>query len=291
MAVYERRYRPYEGALTKAWSRFTVLPRYAYESIFESKLLLVVLVLSVVPWLLNAIAVYVPHNSRLLQRFPDILPIIEQMFQGFGPGFFLNALVWQFAFAFLLNFLLGPSIISADLRNNGLPLYFARPFSRTEYVLGKTAVLLFIMSVVSWIPVLLLYLIKAYFAGFDWIKQDPQIPFAIVLSSLIGIGVTCLITLSISAYVKWKPVARLMLLIVFLVFAFFATLVNGILNTSYGSVINLFAMWRRIMLSLFGIPAGGGDFPLWLAWASMIAGCLFFLWLLNRKLRAYEVVG
>ena len=290
MAVYERNYRPYEGALTASWSRFSVLPRYAYQSIFESKLLLVVLVLSVVPLLANAIAIYIPHNSKLLARWPEMQPFIQQLFSDFGPGFFLTALVWQFAFAFLLNFLLGPSIISADLRNNGLPLYFARPFSRAEYVLGKSAILLFMMSAVSWIPVLLLYLLKAYFAGFDWIRKDPQIPFAIVLSSLLGIGIIGLVTLSISAYVKWKPVARLMLLIIFLVFAFFATLVNGVLNTTYGSVINLFAMWRRITLALFGTPTAS-PFPLWLAWTSLILASLFFLWLLNRKLRAYEVVS
>ena len=37
MAVYEHHYKPYDGALTAAWSRFLVLPRYAYESVFKSK--------------------------------------------------------------------------------------------------------------------------------------------------------------------------------------------------------------------------------------------------------------
>lgn len=289
MAVYERKYRAYEGPTTPSWSRFTVLPRYAYQSIFESKLLLVVLVLSAVPPVLFGIVLYVPHQPGLAKRWPDLIPLIEQFFSGYGPGFFLLVLVWQFSIGFLVNFLLGPSLISEDLRNNGLPLYFARPFSRTEYVLGKSAVVVFVLSAISWVPALLLYVMKAYLAGFDWIRKDPQIPFAIVLSSLLGIGVLCLITLSISAYVKWKPVARLMLLIIFLVFGFFATLVNNVVNTQYGSVINLFAMWRRIMLALFGIPSGS-DFPLWLAWTSLVLACLFFLWLLNRKLRAYEVV-
>ena len=31
----------------------------------------------------------------------------------------------------------GPSLVSPDLANNALPLYFCRPFSRTEYVVGK----------------------------------------------------------------------------------------------------------------------------------------------------------
>ena len=37
MAVHERHYRPYAGSLTPAWSRFTVLPRYALKGIFASR--------------------------------------------------------------------------------------------------------------------------------------------------------------------------------------------------------------------------------------------------------------
>ena len=30
MAVYKKTYRPYEGKLTPGWSRFLVIPRYAF---------------------------------------------------------------------------------------------------------------------------------------------------------------------------------------------------------------------------------------------------------------------
>ena len=30
MAVYKKTYRPYEGELTPGWSRFLVIPRYAF---------------------------------------------------------------------------------------------------------------------------------------------------------------------------------------------------------------------------------------------------------------------
>ena len=40
MAVYERCYKPYEGEVTPEQSRFLVLPRYAYQRIFRSRLFL-----------------------------------------------------------------------------------------------------------------------------------------------------------------------------------------------------------------------------------------------------------
>ena len=51
--------------------------------------------------------------------------------------------------------------MSPDLRNNGLPLYLSRPFSRTEYVLGKMSVLLILLSAITWVPGLLLFLFQA----------------------------------------------------------------------------------------------------------------------------------
>src|SRR5258707_13066390 len=52
----------------------------------------------------------------------------------------------------------GPPLVSRDLRNNALPLYLCRPFTRTEDVLGKMSVLLILLSAITWIPQLLLFL-------------------------------------------------------------------------------------------------------------------------------------
>lgn len=45
MAVYKRTYRGYAGEMTPAWSRFLVIPRYAYRSLFQSKMLVAFFVL------------------------------------------------------------------------------------------------------------------------------------------------------------------------------------------------------------------------------------------------------
>jgi hypothetical protein len=43
----------------------------------------------------------------------------------------------QCTLAFLLTTFIGPGLVSPDLVNNA-PLYFIRPISRTEYVLGRS---------------------------------------------------------------------------------------------------------------------------------------------------------
>ena len=39
MAVADRKYRCYEGPLTPQWSRFLIIPRYAFQEVFGSRLL------------------------------------------------------------------------------------------------------------------------------------------------------------------------------------------------------------------------------------------------------------
>ena len=89
-----------------------------------------------------------------------------------NPRFFLNFLGWQSMLALFLAAFVGPGQISPDLANNALPLYLARPFSRAEYVLGKLSVLLILMSLMTWVPGLLLFILQAALEGNGWFGQN-----------------------------------------------------------------------------------------------------------------------
>src|SRR6266852_1287555 len=66
----------------------------------------------------------------------------------------------QGVFAFLLTAFTGPGLISPDLANGALPLYFCRPFSRAEYVIGKSSVLAILLSQITWVPGLVLFAVQ-----------------------------------------------------------------------------------------------------------------------------------
>ncbi len=53
--------------------------------------------------------------------------------------------------------LISPPLISQDVRSRAFLLYFSRPLSRTQYILGKAAVVMFYTSLVTLVPGLLLY--------------------------------------------------------------------------------------------------------------------------------------
>src|SRR5687768_18536104 len=131
MAVHDRSYHPYEGALTPGWSRFLVLPRYALRDLFSSKIALTMFIAAFVWPLISAALIYLHHNVGALALLD--LPVAQLIV--INPRFFYIFMSVQTWFCIFLTLLVGPTLISADYRNNALPLYFARPFSRGEYVL------------------------------------------------------------------------------------------------------------------------------------------------------------
>src|SRR5579862_384684 len=177
MAVYKRSYRPYEGAFTPAWSRFLILPRYSYAQLFQSRFLMLFLAACFFYPLGCAGFVYLSHNLTFLQG----LNVQAAQFFAVDERFFLYFCNFQGVMASLLTALVGPSLISPDLSNNALPLYFCRPFSRAEYVAGKFSVLLILLSLITWIPGLIVFAIQASLAGGEWTSAHFRIAGALFL--------------------------------------------------------------------------------------------------------------
>ena len=304
MAVYEQSYKRYIGPLTPEWSRFLIIPRHAYRGVFKSKIFTAFFVVCFVPLLVEAILIYLHHNMNALGIMKvdmrELIPIDASFFQTF-----VNI---QGGFALFVALLVGPPLVSRDLRNNALPLYLCRPFSRTEYVLGKMSVLLILLSMITWIPQLLLFLFQAYLEGFTWFTQNLWIASAIVIGSVVWILLLALISQAISALVKWRVIASAAILGVFFIPSVFAEFLNFVFMTHWGHLISLAALMKNISAGLFGtfVRASGTirfeDFdgnarefivmepPLWMCWGMLFLVCAICLALLSRKVKAYEVV-
>ncbi len=284
MAVYKRNYKPYEGSLTPQWSRFLILPRYAYQDLFASKGVTAFFVACFIPALFAGLTIYLRYNATAVEKLgvslEELLPIDKT--------FFLWLLYFQSAMAFFMTVLTGPGLISPDLSNNALPLYLCRPFNRADYVLGKMSVLLILLSLITWIPGLLLYLFNASLAGPGWLYGHLGLAVAIFLSGALWVVLLALLSLAISAWVRWKPIAGMLMFGVMFVAAVFANILYAILDARWAKLLDLPEVVWTIWNWLF--QTGDGTIPIGQAWIAVLAVCAFCLWILNRKIRAYEVV-
>ena len=285
MAVYRRSYTSYTGPLTPAWSRSLVLFRYSRRKLFRSKLQTALFVLCFFYPLACLLFVYAANNLSFLEKIGGVGGSIFRI----DNDFFHTFIEVQGVLAFVLTAFTGPGLISPDLANGALPLYFCRPFSRAEYVLGKASVLAILLSQITWIPGLVLFTMQASLAGPRWAWDHLWIAGSLVLSSLIWIAILSLLAMALSAWVKWRVVAGALLLAVMFFGAGFAQAINAVLRTQSGHFINIVYLMGVVWTSLFRVPNETSITPSE-AWIALLVYCAICLALLVRRVRAYEVV-
>src|SRR5262249_42342453 len=71
---------------------------------------------------------------------------------------------FEMFFSMIIVLLIGPSLVSQDLRFNAFPLYFSRPLRRVDYFAGKLGVIGFFLCAVAVAPALLAYLLGICFS-------------------------------------------------------------------------------------------------------------------------------
>jgi len=289
MAVYEHTYKLYAGSLTPEWSRFLIIPRHAFRDVFASKIFIGFFALCFVCPLVMAILIYLHYNVNALLimnlKVGDLVSIDGDFFRVF--------VSIQSSLAFLMTVLIGPPLVSRDMSNNALPLYLCRPFSRAEYVIGKMSVLVILLSAITWVPGLLLFVFQSYLEGAGWFAQNIWIAGAIVVASMAWIVVLALLSMTLSAWLKWRIAASAGLFAVFMIPSVIGTMIGFMFETRWGNIINLNAILESINKSLFRsrnsfnvVP----DLPVAAAWVGLALFCAICLLLLSRRVRAYEVV-
>jgi ABC-2 type transport system permease protein len=284
MAVYRRSYKPYSGALTANWSRWLVLFRYSRRNLFRSKLQTALFTICFFYPLLCLAFIYLAHNFSFLQQLGVSTNLVS-----IDNEFFFHLLVVQGVLAFLLTAFIGPGLISPDLANGALPLYFCRPFSRAEYLVGKSSVLAIMLSQITWVPGSVLFVIQAGFAGPRWAWENLWILGSLILGSLIWIAILSLLALALSAWVKWRIVAGALLLGVMFFGAGFGQAINAVLRTNSGYFMNIGFLMGTVWNALFRVDVEH-EIPVAAAWIALLVYCAICLGLLMRKVRAYEVV-
>lgn len=291
MAVYGRTYKAYTGPLTPHNTRLAVIPRYALRELFQSKLFLVFLVVCAIPPLILMVYIYLAHNAEAIKILNLPAEFIKKLL-GVGSDFFGKWVMFPLQLAgFFMALVVGPTLITADLRNNAMPLYLGRPITRWDYIGGKLAVLLLLLSAVTWVPGLLIFGFKSALGGFSWFAENFWVAGSIVLSSLLWIVTLALVSLAISASVRWKPLARLLYLAAPLLASAFGGIVNLAFRTHWGDLLSTNELLGALRAGLFNIPQREPVLPAAAPWLVFGAVSLLSLWILKRRIRAYEVEG
>jgi ABC-type transport system involved in multi-copper enzyme maturation permease subunit len=289
MSVYKHHYRAYTGKLTPAWTRVFVLARYGYAEAWSSRITVGMFTLFMLPCLVFLFGIYFANNPLARQ----LLNLRNANVLAINAGFFLNVLAVQSVPALILASWIAPRLITFDLADDALPILLSHPISRFGYVFGKWIALFASLSLVTWIPALLLFAYQGYSSPQPWALSHLQIAGGVVAGAVIWIAFLSLLGLALSSWVKWRVVATGVIIASILVPAGVGGMVSAVLRTKWGLLLNFPFMMSVLWQRLLGVPDpfhAKAYLPTAAITAMFALACLLFVAMLFARIRAREVV-
>jgi ABC-type transport system involved in multi-copper enzyme maturation permease subunit len=289
LSIFKHEYRAYEGRVTPPWSRIGVLVRYGLAEAWSSRVTVGLFTLAMLPVVVDLLAIYLANNqlARMMVSPGGKFPL------EIDAKFFLRVLSAQCWLALVLDAWVAPRLVSFDLADNALPILLSHPISRFGYVLGKFLSLFSLLSLVTWVPCLLLFAYQSYTSPQAWLGANVQVGFGILAGSLLWIAFVAMIGLALSSWVKWRMLATGVIFAAVFVPAGVGGVITGILRTKWGFLLNMPVMMTELWQRMLGAPAVMKqelELPS-AAIALMLLGAMAIcVTMLNARIRAREVV-
>jgi ABC-type transport system involved in multi-copper enzyme maturation permease subunit len=192
MPIHDQSYRRYGGRRSALGRSWLVIASAGIKTMIRKRAFLGLLLLSWMQFLGRAIALWfasnVPQTAQILAPSADT---------------FRDFLDKQDFFVFVVTIYVGAGLIANDRRANALQIYLSKPLLRTEYIAGKAAVLFAFLSLVTWVPAILLLFLQVMFAGsFAFLKANLFLFPAITVASLLQVLLATFTMLALSSLSK-----------------------------------------------------------------------------------------
>src|SRR5262245_7093940 len=174
MPIFDQGYQHWKGDLSgHAW-RWLAIARHGVRAQLRNRFVRLLLIVAWIPAiaLIAALSVW----GLLEQQAESVLSLLSRMLPKemvAEPSEYRLA-VWTILYSFflkaeifagmLLVLIVGPNLVSRDLRFNAFPLYFSRPLRRIDYFLGKLGVIGFFLAATMIVPAVGAYLLGVAFS-------------------------------------------------------------------------------------------------------------------------------
>ena len=193
MPIFDQGYQHWSGALSGHGWRWLAIARHGVRVGSKSRALRILMLVSLLPalalvfilcvWgmLERKSAVVAPLLRFLTFLQPEILADPRHYRLPVWTICYHFFLLIELQFAMIVVLLVGPNLISQDLRFNALPLYFSRPLRRIDYFLGKLGVIVIFLAKIIVLPCVIAYVLGLLFSLDLSILRDT---FRLLLSSI-----------------------------------------------------------------------------------------------------------
>ena len=281
MPIYEQTYRTWDGALEDHPKTWWVITKTGIQLLWR-KGMVILLLFSYLSFFVRAVQIYV------IARYGEKLEIAQRL-KGLkiDSDFYINYLNGQTFFLLLILIFAGAGLIANDKKFKALSIYFSKPVSFWDYIIGKFLILCFFGSLITFVPSLLLFVIRIVLAqDIVYFQQHFWIPFSqagYVILALLAYGSIILV---LSASSKGTRSAA----ISFFARIMFPDLIRTILSRI--SLVGLFSITANIKQAgsvLFNVDRPYGFPPIYaLLVVLMVTGVCMVI--MKVRVRPTEVV-
>lgn len=279
MPIHDQGYRRYAGGKAPGGRAWAVIAAAGIRSLIVKRAFLGLLLVAWLPFLVRSLTIYMSVN---VPQAAFLAPTAET---------FREFLEQQGIFVFFITVYVGAGLIANDRRANALQIYLSKPLSRTEYIIGKMAILMTFLLLVTWVPAIVLLIVQILFKGsFDFVRANLYLFPAITLFAFLE---TLMISAAMLALSSLSKSGRYVA-ILYTALLFFTQAIYGVIL-----VITRDTRWSWISFSANLTQVGNVIFRLPLQYATpwpvslaMILGLIAASALiLERRVRGVEVVA
>jgi ABC-2 type transport system permease protein len=193
MPIFDQGYQHWNGTLGGQGWRWLAITRHGVRVGMKSLIMRIYLLLALAPAL---VLVFMLCIWGLVERRADSVSSLMGVLSFLQPEilahpqhfrveiwtlFYSQFLQIELYFSIVLILIVGPNLISQDLRFNALPLYFSRPLRRIDYFVGKLGIITAFLAMVMIVPAIVGYALGLLFSLDITILHDT---FRVLLASI-----------------------------------------------------------------------------------------------------------
>jgi ABC-type transport system involved in multi-copper enzyme maturation permease subunit len=287
--VYEQSYRSYDGEVRLKF-RWWEIVKQELRIQFKSRPFVYLIVVAMLHFFLRLSQVIAYDVLMSNPNHPVTLALRQVPGIAVSARTFFDFIRIQAPFVFLISMYAGCGMICNDFRDNLMEVYFSKPLTWRDYVLGKSMTLGIIGLGMTAAPALVLLILHNLLApGLKTLQATWWIPFSIIAFSLIVVAPCTLAVLASSSMLNSERFAGISVFMVLFADLTAGTMLQEMLHERNYMIIAFPMAMNRVGEVLFRDRRV--LFPMPWGWSALFIAvvCLGALWIVCAKVRRAEI--
>jgi ABC-type transport system involved in multi-copper enzyme maturation permease subunit len=279
MPIHDHGYARYAGSRRPFGRAWAVIAGAGIRNMLSARPFLFVLLFAWLQFFVRAVMFYLAANVPQADVIAPSAATFREFFdqQGF--------------FVFVVAVYAGTGLIANDRRANALQIYLSKPLTRVEYIVGKLAVVMAFLALVTWVPAILLLVLQTMFTGnLAFVREHVFLIPAITIFGFLQVLLASITMLALSSLsTSARYVGMLYAGAVIFSEAVFQTL-RGVTGGGTGmSWVSFSASLAQVGDVIFRVEPRY-DTPWGVSLAAVTVVIAMSAWVLARRVRGVEIV-